>query len=476
MLPLSGPGTEGFHSDVWIALPPNTTDRTAFYFAYARRKPGVTLAQAEADVKQAAAQIASLNPDAHPSYTARLDDLRETSIGTVRPTLLLLFAAAALLLLIACANVAGLLLARAVARARETATRVALGASHRQLALLYFVEGMLVSLAGAAAGVFVSIALVRTVTAIAVEYLPPASAISIDWTVFVFALATAFVASAPSSVAPLWQALRTAPNEVLNAGVRASAGARVRRLSHSLVVAEIALAFTLLAVSALLIAHMQTLTRTPVGFDPHHLLTFELTIADSIAADDATRVLFQKRLVDALEAIPGVTSAGFANQLPLDGCCLGTNVYADGGPRASDAAERNGLIIASPGYVRTMNIPLRRGRLLDERDTSEELLHVLINEAASRRYWPGRDPLDGRGRLGGPDGTPFRVIGVIGDVRNDSLGKPTVPEVYLLNAVTAINPMLFAVRSTVPVETLLPAVRQAIRTVDPKLPLHGGHT
>ncbi len=231
LLPVSGPGGEGFESDVWTYLDPlgrGANPDAGFYFAYARRKPGVTLAQAEADVKNVAAEIAKLDPASHPSYTARLVDLRDASITAIRPTLLLLFTAAGLLLLITCANVAGLLLARSVALARDTATRVALGISRRQLALQHFAEGFLVSVTGAAAGVVASVALVRLVVTTGSEYVPHSGTIGMDWTVLAFALGMAVLASVFSSVAPLWQAMRTAPIEVLNSGVRASASARVR--------------------------------------------------------------------------------------------------------------------------------------------------------------------------------------------------------------------------------------------------------
>src|SRR5919197_4035082 len=168
----------------------------------------------------------------HPSYTARVDDLRAVSADEIRPTLLLLFAAAGLLLLITCANVAGLLIARSVSRARETATRVALGASVQRLAAQYFVESLFVSLAGGAIGVALSIGLVRVVLSLAADYIPRADEIRIDWTVVAFTLGAGVFASAVSSLAPLWQAVRTAPNDALSDGVRASAGARVRKLSQ----------------------------------------------------------------------------------------------------------------------------------------------------------------------------------------------------------------------------------------------------
>jgi len=478
-LPVPAPGGEGFDTDIWTFLDPlgrGSSPRDAFYFAYARRKPGVSLAQAEADVRSAAAEIAKLDPAAHPSYTAKLVDLRDASHREIRPTLLLLFAAAGLLLLITCANVAGLLLARSVARVRETATRVALGISHGRLARQFLAEGFVVSAAGAAAGAAVSVALVRVVIAIGAEFIPYADDISTDWTALAFALAMAVVASLVSSVAPLWQVIRTSPVDVLNAGLRASAGARVRRLSQSLVVAEIALAFTLLAVSGALIAHLRTLARTAPGFEADHLLTFAAVIPEQSGLDDAARIRFERRLADAVAAAPGVADAGYANGVPLSGCCLSTTIYREGHPVESRAVERTSYAIASPGYFRAMKIPLRRGRFTTDADTSEDPLHVVLSEAAAARYWGDDDPIGGFGRFGGATGSRFQVVGVAGDVRNNGLGNPTVPQIYVPSAIALAYPMVFVVRSPLPPAQLAPEMRRAVRGVDPTLPIHDVRT
>jgi predicted permease len=229
-LPEVTPGGENARTDVWIGLDPDGKGQDrgdGFLFSYVRLKPGVTFAQAEAEVKNVAAEIARKTPAQHQGYTAALDPLSGLIGKSIRPTLLLLLGAAGVLLLITSANVAALLLARAVARARDTAIRVALGAGRRQLALQYFIEGLIVSLAGAALGVLASIGLVRGVVAMATEYIPRAEEVAIDWRVLLAALGTAALASALSSLAPLWQATRMAPNAVLTEGVRASNAAAV---------------------------------------------------------------------------------------------------------------------------------------------------------------------------------------------------------------------------------------------------------
>ena len=245
----------------------------------------------------------------------------------------------------------------------------------------------------------------------------------------------------------------------------------MRRLSQSLVIAEIALVFTLLAVSAALIGHLRTLARTSPGFEADHVLTFSVGLADSIASDDAKRVLYQKRLVDAVSAIPGVDVTGFANRLPLTGCCLSVTISRDGHPIESRAVERTSYVVADPGFFRAMKIPPPRP--LPHRSGHKR-------GSAARRSQPGRgdecwageNPIDGFGRFGGATGTRFQVVGVVGDVRSNGLGNATVPEIYLSNTVASTAVMRFAVRSPLSAERLVPDVRRAIRGVDPALPIH----
>src|SRR4051812_13429517 len=322
-LPLPTLGLSRGDTEVWIPLdpsPPGASRRSGISVAYARRKRGVSLAQAKADATRVATAIAALDPRGYQNYTAGVADLRETTVDMVgagvRGPLLILLGGAGLLMLIACANVATLMLARSVARARETAIRVALGASRRQLALRYFAEGALVSVVGAAAGVGLSVILVRQILlAAASRFIARVDDITIDWQVLGFSVAVAVATGVLAGLAPLWQAIRTAPNAVLTEGVRASAAAPARRLSQAFVVAEIALAFALLTSSAILVSHLRNLGHVPLGFDADGLLTFELTLPRRVITSKTWRAE-QERLMEALRRTPGVTNVTFANQLP----------------------------------------------------------------------------------------------------------------------------------------------------------------
>ncbi len=475
--PIFGTTTARELAEVWVYLDPSgkgQNPRDGFYFANARRKPGISLAQAQADAIRAAAEIARLDPASHPMYTAAVVDLQQHTLNDLRSTLLLLFAAAGVLLLIACANVATLLLARAVARSRETAVRVALGAGRGHLALRYLAEASAVSVIGAVLGVALSLALVRVIVVAGSEYLPNADEMAIDWKVLAFGLGVAFVASALASLAPLWQATRTPPNAVLTEGVRASAGGSVRKLSQALVVAEIALAFTLLAVSVILVAHLRNLGRVPTGFDTEGVLTFELA-APARVMTSKSLMPFQVRLIDALEAIPSVTSAALVNQLPLDGCCMGGTVHVPGMP-AEHESRRVSFIFVTPDFLPTMGIPLRAGRFLTETDTREDVLSAVVNQTAVNRYWPNRNPIGATGHLNRPDGDPFEIVGVVGDVRSDGLNKAPEAELYLSAAIIPVNPMTMVVRSSLASERIVADVRRAVQGVDPTLAVHNART
>jgi putative ABC transport system permease protein len=472
-LPVAGVTSVGLRADVWMPLDPREQAGAA-YVAYARLRPDVSFQVAEADVKRVAADIAAEAPQTHRAYTARLFDLRETATRNIRPTLLLLFAAAGLLFLITCANAAGLLLARSVARARETAMRVALGASRGQLAAHYLAEGVLISLVGAGGGVLLALTITPAIVSLAANYLPRAEEVAVDWTVLLFALGAAGVASVLSSLAPLRQAVRTAPIEVLTEGVRASAGRRSRRGSQALVVAEIALAFSLLAVSSVLLAHLRNLSRVTPGFEADNLLTFAASLPGPVANDPDQRIPLQQRLVESMRAIPGVEDVAFANQLPLKGCCLATTIYVEGRALDAPAAERTSLAAVSDAYFRTMRIPIRRGRAFRDGEVTPDAssLPVVVSESAARRYWGDRDPIGALGRFDSAAGTPFHVVGVAGDVMNGALNEPTVPEVYRPALSSRIEGMHFVLRSTRPEGSLLPEIRRAVRTVDPELPVH----
>lgn len=489
--PLINVNSRDSANDLWLpmAKPHSETQYRDYggYAAYGRLKPGITLAQARADAKRAAEQIRKDNHPFDPTYTAALLSVQETVVQAIRPILLLLLGAAGLLLLITCANVAGLLVSRAVGRARETAIRIALGGGQKQLALLYFSDSLLLSSAAVLAGLAASVGLVRLAVAFAAEYIPRSQEIATNWPVVLFALALAVVTATISAMAPLGQALRMQPNDVLSDGVRATAGIRSRRFSQALVVAEIALAFTLVSTGALLAWQLHRLRTTSPGFNPNDVVTFDITRSTEQAGEgpaggstglnptpETTAALsaYSDKLLTALQAIPGVSSAAVTNQIPLNGCCMTANIIPEGRANEKVARQQVSLMAVSADYFKTLRIPLISGRLLNPHDTSEETVTAVIDQEAAARYWPNQSAVDQLGRFGGPQGTRFQIAGVAGTVRNQGLGKAPTPEIYLLKNLLPPNPMHFVVRSSLPAVTLAPAIRRAIARVDAHQPIY----
>lgn len=473
-LPIVTVNNTDSNNDVWIPIKMPHTEaalRGSFnYFGYAKLKSGVTLAQARADAKRVAARLQKQNHPDDPTYTSAVWSLRYTVVKSIRPILLLLLAAAGLLLLIACANVAGLLVGRAVGRAHETAIRVALGGGGKHLALQYFVESLFVSIAAVIAGIAASILLVRLVISFAAEYIPRSGEISTNWPVLLFAVVLAFLTAMLSSLAPLWQALRTRPNAVLSDGVRATAGVRTRKLSRGLVIAEIALAFTLVSAGALLLSQLNRLKTTWPGFDPNGVLTFQIT--GHAGENAATVSAYSDRILTALEAIPGVSGAALTNQLPLDGCCYETTIFPEDRVRAGEPGKQVSFMVVSASYFKTLRIPLLAGRRLNRHDTNQKLTPVVIDEAAAKRYWPGQNPVGHVARLNIPTGPRLQVVGVVGTVLNEGVGETPRPELYFYKGLLAANPMQFAVRSSLPEATLAPEIRRAVAQVDPLQPIY----
>ncbi|MBV8866176.1 MAG: ABC transporter permease, partial [Acidobacteriaceae bacterium] len=296
--------------------------------------------------------------------------------------------------------------------------------------------------------------------------------IATNWPVALFALGLAFVTATLSALAPLWQAFRTQPNEVLSEGVRASAGVRSRKLSQALVIAEVALAFTLISAGALLLWQLRTLNGTSPGFDPNGVLTFQLTRPLAQGANSAQTAAYADKLLAALENMPGVSDAAVTNQLPLAGCCFSTSLVPETRTTGPEPHQSVSLMVVSSSYFKTLRIPLLAGRLLNANDTNENPLPIVIDEAAAKRYWPGRNAVGEIARLAGQNGSRAQVVGVVGNVSNEGVGETPRPEIYLLDKVYPLQSMNFAVRSTLPPASLVPAIRRAVARVDPTQPIY----
>ena len=222
----------------------------------------------------------------------------------------------------------------------------------------------------------------------------------------------------------------------------------------------------------MLILHLRDLSRVQPGFDHENLVTFILSLPGTIAREEDRRIAIQQRYIEELSAIPGVEAVAFANQLPLDGCCMTATIYAEGRVDDPSKSQRTSLMAVSPGYFNTLRIPLKRGRYLTEADLSEHLLYTVVNEAAARRYWGNDDPVGAYGTFNKPGGDRFQVVGVVGDIRNETLDSPVVPEVYILSSIPTIETMNFLVRSPRAPASLVADIRRVVQSIDAEQPIH----
>jgi len=434
------------------------------------------VAQLTADMKRIAESLAREHSGEEEFDTARVNSLVDEMVNEIRPTLLLLLGAAAALLLITCANVGGLLVARSVTRARETALRVAIGASRWQLALQYFGEGLIVSLSGAVLGALLSYALIRVVVATASEVLPRADEVTIDARAIGFAIGLAVVCGVLFSLAPLWQAMRIAPNEVLSDGVRASASARSRHLLRILVVAEIALAFGLLAVGVILVGQLNSLYHTDPGFVTNHLYTGRVFVPLTRFSTDEARDNVDTKLLRAIRNQPGVESAGFTSLMPLMGWGNNTYIEVEGGaPLVRGRSEPVEDRFISPGLFNAMKIPVLEGRDFTENDVAVKLpgvMSLIINETAAKMFWPNRDPIGTYLKLEAWSDARWRVVGVVGDTRNAGLSREHRPELYINYKQNAMQALTWAIRSKLDAATLSRELNAAVKSVDPEMPFY----
>ena len=443
--------------DVYVpfALPPSGGAGTVA--ALARLRPGVTMAQAQAET---ATIVPRLNPRffGASGRSLRLWGAREFVVRHVQRSLVVLMGAVGLVLLIACANIANLLLARAGARQREMAIRAAMGAGRQRIVRQLITESVVLGLAGGAAGLLVAYWGVRALIAAVPERYPLIDTARVDGPVLAFTVAVSLATAVLFGLAPAWTSSRADLRAALQEGGRAGAGSRARnRLRHALVVTEVGLALVLAVGAGLLIKGFGRLLEVDPGFHAANVLTASITLPAGPYKSPPDRIRFFERFLERLETSPGVDAAGFANTIPFSGYNTGRTMRVEGRPlvRAEDA-----LVVwyrvATPGYFRTMGIPLRRGRLIGREDTPQAPLAAVVNETLARRFFPNEDPVGKRfgwdavpapPRPGQPAPPWITIVGVVGDVRHMSLAQAPEPEIFMAYTQQPITAMSVAVRT-----------------------------
>jgi len=468
----------GDRADLWVPLALSAEQRSDrrdnWLNPVARLKPGVTMAQARANLAAIARQIAREHPDTNATRTASLavvaDAIADRSGSRVSWILL---GATLLVLVIACANVASLALARAVDRRREMAMRLALGASRTGLVRQVLVESMVVSAAAGAVGVLVALACGRWIASLlpgtTFDRLPNGGRADADPVVLGFAAGVAILSGALLAIAPAVMSAAADLPEALRDTLRTIGSRAARRARQALIVAEVALATVVLVGSGLLTKSLVRLYQIDPGFAPGQLLTTDVHLPRLKYRSDAQVRAFFDDALDRLQAIPGIVAAGGATQLPFGGFSSGVAFTianaADGAPR--DGTARWAAV--TPGYVAAMQIPLARGRMLNAKDTPGSETVCLVNDTLARRYFPNQDPV-GR-HLATSDVPSLTIVGVLRDVKYWKLDDEVDPEIYQPQAQDADQRLSLVVRVNGDPNAVARAVREAIWSIDKNQPV-----
>ena len=465
--------------------------------AIARLKPGVTLQQAQTELRTIAQRIQPSEPAATRGEgrgprrgeggprrgggedVLTLTGLHEQVVGEVKGPLLVLLGAVALVLLIACANVANLLLARAAARQREMAVRAALGASRWRVVRQLLTESVLLSLAGGGFGLLLAFWGVHVLGQLGGANLPAMHGIGIDAWVLAFTLGVSVITGMAFGLAPVVQAWRTDVNDALKEEGRGGTGGHRNRLRQFLVVSEVALALVLLISAGLLIKSFSRLLDVNPGFRTEGVLTFQVTLTDGKSS--AQIVNFVERIVERLRALPGVQAAAATDSLPLTHFSRISPAQVEGRPPIDWSRVRSGEVKVTPAsrptvtfdYFNAMGIRLRDGRAFTSQDARPGAGVVIVNEAFVKHHFPGESAVGKRIRLGGTaKGLWLTVVGVVSDVRQGGLAKNVTPEVYSPAIEEIGDELSFAIRVAGKPDPLIPTVRAVVAAVEPNQSLH----
>jgi predicted permease len=476
---IAGVMPSGFHfpalADVWVPIAdrPDNMNRSAHNYAViARRRPGVTRAAADASMAAVSRQIATAFPDTNAEKTLIAVHLQERMVGPLRGTIGLLSAAVALLFLIACANVANLLLARASVRSREIALRSALGAARGRILRQLAVESLLLAAIGGALGVVLAFTITGVLVRLAPVSLPRLDEIAVDRTVLLFAAALSIAASLIFGLAPAWHASRTDLRDRLGSGgARSTTAGGSTRLRTMLAIGEIGLAVVLAIGGGVLFRSFAALTSVTLGYRTSDVLVVQANIptTDDIA-DQRRAVARFERLFPALSGVPGVRSVSAAVGLPMS--ALGSNgYYAVEGRHVFAPGQKlphANFRLASPGFFKTMGIPLHRGRDFTFQDGYDDPFVVIVSDALAREVFPGEDPIGHRIQCGLDSPNFMTIVGIVGDVREEPETAPA-GELYMPIAQHPGRGSLveLVLRTDVPPASIVESVRTTIRRADP---------
>jgi putative ABC transport system permease protein len=470
----------GRPAELWSILPmpvgPGANDRGRFLSVVGRLKDGVSPEQAAAELRTIEARLSEETPEYNKNYSAEVLPLRDQFFGNVRRPLWLMLGAVGFVLLIACANVANLLLSLATSREKEIAVRAALGARRFRIVRQLLTESLLLALVGSALGLGFAYLGIKALVLISPRDLMSLQGVGLNLTVLAWTLGVSLLTGIIFGLAPALHVSRLNLNDSLKDGGKsesAQAGGS-RRLRNALVVSEIALAVVLLASAGLLIRSFIRLQQVDRGFETDNLLTMIVRVPNSRYREDAQFVNFFSQALERTRHLPTVRSAGMVNFLPLYGglgSATGFKIVGRPEPPPGQGPSTD-VRVADAGYFQTMGIPLLRGRNFSDSEQRETKHVILINEALARKHFPDEDPIGRRLDVEMFDTPqPAEIIGVVGNVRYDSLIDESPPAVYFPHPDLTYAFMTLVIRTDGDPTAIAPAVQREIRALDPNQPI-----
>jgi len=437
------------------------------YFGLGQLRPGVTPAQANAEINALQHSIsAALPPDEKGTLSAVLTPFQQALVGNNRTPLLILLAAVGGLLLVGCVNIANLLLSRAVGRRQQMAVAAALGAGRGEMLRMALRETALLAALGGALGVLLAALLLPLMQ----RYLPPAldfrGPLHLDWTGAACALLLSLAATLLAGAAPAWMGSRTSPHEVLRSESRTASESRAnKRLRRGLVAVEVAVSVALVLMTGLLIASLVRLLHTERGFDAGRVLSAQIDLPSNSYSNEQARAAFYAAALDRLRRLPGVESAGMVSMLPLAGDRWLDMIRVPGDTRPFMQLPSEHFRWISPGYFQTIHLPLLAGRYLAAGDEGKRV--ALVSGLTARTLWGNADPIGRQFSRAGAMQEPFTVIGVVADARTISLARPDPMMVYMPYWYRCDNSSSLVLRTRQDPAAIAASVRKAIWSVDP---------